>query len=839
MRVFKYSYFLLISFVFFGGNTYSFAQLKSIKGIVYNSFTKEPVPYASIHWQKAGFGVLTDSAGCFTVKRSTTSKDSLTISYVGFVNLYKPIQNLLDSNNVIYLNEGTFNTEVLVKSKFNKGLRWWKNIVAHKVQNNPYKYNNYSYELYNKLELDLNNIDKTSFKNIKLLKQFEFILGNIDSVSESKPFLPVFLTESLSDYYYSNNPYKVREEIKAIETNGIKNETVLQFVGGISQKINIYQEYIKLFDKDFISPISSIGDRFYNYKGADTQTINKDKYYHLFFTPKQEGTNTFTGDCWIHSKTWALQKINITASSSANINFVKRLSVVQEFTKLNDTTWMFFKDKFVAELSTFKKDKFSFIGRKTATYKNVEINNGNIDVHLQKNKTKEEVVILERAKSNTRAFWELNRHEGLNNNEIKVYSMIDTLNKMPLFKQYSNGVNFLVGGYKQYGKIEIGPWFKWFSGNQLERLRLRFDIGTTPKFSKHLKLNGYLAYGFRDAIWKGKAAINYKINKHESWNIGASYLNDLDNGRIHLNDEDATMDNAFSQVLRRQNIRQKFLGIQEWKLAINKQISPTLSAQTSFSRTDYTTFNPLPGAGIFSIFGDEVINSELGLKIRFAPGEKTISTKRRTLKIKGDLPVFEGRVGFGLPNVFKSEYNYKKFSMLVSQTIKIPRWGKIDYIGYAGKYYGKQLPFMVLEVHPGNEIYYYSKNAFNLMNRFEYISDAYAGFNIEHNFDKKLINLIPFLRKTKIRQFWNVKTVWGDLSDDNRKFNRLEFSNYRLKILRAQRYTELGTGVDNIFKFFRIDLVWRFNPTFNVPANSTLLNNPQQFGVFGSFKLQF
>ncbi|MFX6876779.1 DUF5686 family protein, partial [Acinetobacter baumannii] len=90
-----------------------------------------------------------------------------------------------------------------------------------------------------------------------------------------------------------------------------KNETVLQFLGGVSQKINCYENTITVFGKEFISPLSSYADRYYNFKGADTQMINKEKYFHLYFSPKQIGTNTFKGDCWIHSPSWGIQKINL------------------------------------------------------------------------------------------------------------------------------------------------------------------------------------------------------------------------------------------------------------------------------------------------------------------------------------------------------------------------------------------------------------------------------------------------------------------------------------------------------------------------------------------------
>jgi hypothetical protein len=163
---------------------------------------------------------------------------------------------------------------------------------------------------------------------------------------------------------------------------------------------------------------------------------------------------------------------------------------------------------------------------------------------------------------------------------------------------------------------------------------------------------------------------------------------------------------------------------------------------------------------------------------------------------------------------------------------------------YAGKVFSEEsLPFMLLEIHPGNEIYYYNRQSFNLMNRFEYISDRYAGINLEHNLEKKFLNLLPFMRKSNMRQFWNVKAVWGNLTDNNRKLNIQDYYyEYRLRSLRGGVYTELGTGLENIFKLLRIDLVWRFAPLRNIPAGlpaSIFKSNTNDFGVFGSVRFQF
>jgi len=836
------SFYLLILIVqFFLLQTISSQGL--YKGVVLNEFTKEPIPFASIYYKNAGFGVLSDSSGQFKIKTNKNNSDSIIVRYVGYQTFSNSVTKLHDTTiNIFYLKEATLNDGVQVKTKFNKGLRWWRNVVMHKEKNNPFRFEDYSYELYNKMELDINNIKKKSFDNRKMLKPFEFLLNNIDSISEAKPFLPVFLTESLSDYYYSNDPHRVKEVIKAVSTNGIRNETLIQFMGGISQRVNIYQDYIKLIDKEFISPLSKLGDKYYNYKGADTQYINKERFFHLFYTPKQEGTNTFTGDCWIHDKTWAIEKVSITVAPTANINFVKRMTVVQEFSRLNDTLWMFSKDKVIADLSPFSKKQMSFIGRRTTTYRNVKINSESIKEILNKNNRKEEVFVNANAKNFDRAFWQENRHEDLNGNEAKVYQMIDTLKKMPLFRTYSNRLIFLIDGYKQIGKIEIGPWFKWFSSNRMERQRVRFDVGTSKKFSEHLKLSGYLAYGFGDKRWKEKAGFSYKINKYEDWTIAGSYVNDLDNGRIRFNNnDDATMDNLFSRFIRRDGIVQKFINLESYKFSINKDWQNNVSSKLYINRSNFQTFEPLPFNA--TLDSTDMISTEFGVNFRYAPDERKISGRRRNFTLKGKMPVIEVGFARGFPKILESEYRYAKYSMDVTQTFRIPRWGKVDYMGYLGRIDGDNIPFTLLEVHPGNEILYYSKQSFNLMNRFEYVSDIYGGFNIEHNFEKKLFNLIPFMRKTKMRQFWNLKTVWGDLSGNNRAFNRLEFGNYRLKTLHGKSYTELGTGVDNIFNCFRVDLVWRFAPPpigrgIPLPPNF-ISNTSKNFGIFGSFRLQF
>ena len=116
------------------------------------------------------------------------------------------------------------------------------------------------------------------------------------------------------------------------------------------------------------------------------------------------------------------------------------------------------------------------------------------------------------------------------------------------------------------------------------------------------------------------------------------------------------------------------------------------------------------------------------------------------------------------------------------------------------------------------------------MNRFEYLSDQYAGVNVEHNIGSGLFRFIPVTRKLKWRQFWNVKSLWGSLSNENNIINNKTAT---FKTLNGKTYIEVGTGIDNILKVLRVDFVWRLSPPPSYAGTGS------KFGVFGSFQFQF
>lgn len=818
---------LAVLFVFFLSLP-GYSQQKIISGVVRDAHSEEPVPFASVSFKNTTVGKLTDSSGHFLFTLSKWPSDTLEISCVG----YQPFRVLLnsrrDSFNVnILMERGTFIEGAQLKTKVNKGLFVWRKIVQHKPDNDRYRFSNFSYELYNKLELDLKNINFEKFGRFKPLKPISDLINQNIDTAEGVRYLPAYLTEVISDYYYQKNPKRRREVIRAANTNGVKNESVLKLLGGTDQVVNVYSNFILVFDKQFVSPASDNGDYYYNYRVADTQVIANNRYYHLIFTPRRKGSNTFEGDCWVHVGSFAIQRMNLRLGKEANVNFVEDLSMIQEYKLVNDSTWFLAKDKFVAEISPAGKDRPGFIGRKTTTYKNILINDSAVLKELAKNKLQEEIITLPSAGDKDKAFWADARHEPLSKTESSIIRMIDTLTNAPVFQKFTNTINFIGTGYKNVGNFQIGPWFNWVTSNSWEGLRIRFDLGTNHHFDKRWWWHTYLAYGFKDKKLKGKGELFYLPKKHPRLYLYGSYTNDLDFGQNYYGE--VTSDNVFALAIRKPNIPVKFLKIAEKRFEFFHESRTGFSKLVAFTHKNFTPLKNLIPKDSFTVIssGEALSNFEVSVKLRFAYLEKFLENNFFRTSLGSPYPIGELFISRGISGLFNSSYNYTKVSASISDYMKIPPFGSFSYFVYGGKTFGT-LPYPLLDVAPGNELHYYNKYAFNMMNRWEFIHDKYAGINIEHNIGNGIFRFFP---KLHFRQFWTAKALWGSLSDANKSLNFVK--GHSFQTLDGKTYLELGTGIDNIFRVFRIDFIWRVLPS-TLPKTGD-----KTFGIFGSFRLAF
>jgi len=809
-----------------------------ISGVVKDKNTSEGVPFATVFLPGTSLGTSADLDGNFVLQLAELPHDTLRVQAMGYNTTSRRLDR--NKNQITYFIEldRADNTleEFVVRPGEDPAVVLLKQIIEHKPRNNPDRTENYKYEVYNKLEVDLQRLSREQFEKLPVpyMKKFGFIYDNLDTTSEQTPFLPFYLTETLSDFYFQRSPKKQKEFIRASQIKGFKNESITKFMGSMYQNINSYDNFIPVFDKQFVSPISNQGLFYYKYKIKDTQQAYGHNIVLVQFIPRRNGENCFYGDFWVVDSVYALQRISMEVPKDANINWVNRVSLYQEFAPVADSLWFCVRDKFIVDFEAPYGAKLpGFIGRKSTSYKDIVLNEDSIADVVNNPAYKEDVIVADTARNASDAFWTTARHDTLNKNERAIYHMIDTLESLPVFVRYKNTIKFIATGVKEFGPIELGPYWNVYSSNPIEGQRFRFSMGTTPKLFKNAYLNGYVAYGTKDEEFKYRVSGLWLLDRKPRMYLFASYTHDIDRSTSYY--DAVSNDNIFSNLFRKSGVPWKLAMVDESRLEWYKEYFNGFSHMFMFLRRNFNPYAPLPDVSVFKNeegnIADNVTNSEVAVRLRFAYKERFLEGNYLRVSLGSKYPVVEARYGMGIKNFLGGGYWYRKVSLSVSDYLKIAPFGELYYNVFGGKYYGT-LPYPLLEIHPGNEFHYYNKYAFNMMNRFEFISDQYAGINLEHNIGGGVFNYIPYLKKLKMRQFWTAKVLYGNLNEDNRKLNLDK--GYPFRTLDDKPYIEVGTGIANILQLFRVDFVWRLSPEL-LPEES----NDRYFGIFGSVRFNF
>ncbi|MDI9358218.1 MAG: DUF5686 family protein [Phycisphaerales bacterium] len=804
------------------------AQYRVITGIVMDERTKEPVPTASVFLIHTGSGTNVDSQGRFSFKvYGLYIADTLEISAVGY-KIYKLPFKSATTDSLFY----SIKLSVLKNTKdvrlrkvtYDRGLWFWRKVMKRKPFNDTKELDNYGYKTYNKIELDLNNIKKNGFlKKSGIFKPFDFAFSYLDSSKYGTSILPTFLSESLSYYYHEQKPFRTREILLAAKTNGIQNESVLKFLGNTYQDFNPYNDLIGISNSRYMGPFNPNAGSFYKFKLLDTQYLNNKRLLHLNFAPLHKGDILFAGDAWIADTTFAIQRIEITLPQEANINFIEHLSVYKEYQWLNDTIWFPYKDKFSMVLSALTKNGIGVIVTKSAIYSDISINSPIVQKELNKNRKPVEVVISNNLEQVNDSFWTTKRPEQLTKQEQGIYKMLDSIQKNPKFETYRNSARFLFTGYANLWKLQIGPWFNWIGYNASEGYRLRFDLGTNYKFSKKIYLHAYTAYGFRDTKMKGGAEILYLIKKNPRLYIHLWYSNDIDQGQIYYNNFAST---SIISLVRKPGVPFKLQRLENRLFEFFKENNKGFQFTVALNQKRVLPILNLPDVTYFGKKPGEFLNNfESSFNIRYAYLETFIEpTNFLRVSLSSKYPITNIKFSKGWSHVLGSNYDYSKLDGNVYYRIPCAPIGNNIYLNiFAGKLWGT-VPYPFLPFQPGNENYWFNKATFNLMNQYQYMTDQYAGFHIEHNIGPGLFQLWHVTRRLKFRQFWTARGVWGSISEANKKLNFVG-TNY-FQNLNNGFYLEVGTGIDNIFKFGRIDFIWKVLPR-PLPALWS-----EKFGVF-------
>ncbi|WP_262733512.1 DUF5686 and carboxypeptidase regulatory-like domain-containing protein [Gaetbulibacter sp. NE] len=828
----------LIALFFCLGIANVLAQTK-VSGHVVDE-NNDPVAFANVLFKGSTEGTITNENGKFYLESETTW-DALIVSFLGYETLELPLAKRVNYElNLVLKEEADALDEVVIvtgkqskKAEENPAIAILKKIWEHKRKNGLNQFKQYEYDKYEKVEFDLNTIDSALIKS-KLFRGMEFVFEEVDtSRVTGKTYLPIFINEAVSRVYGDNVLDKEKEDLKGNKNSGFSNnQVIIDFVDDLYSDYNIYDNYLKFFDKSFVSPISKTGINTYNYVLSDSSFIDNKWCYNIIYYPRRKNELTFKGDFWVADTTYAIKEINLQASKSANINWVKEIYIEQEFEVLNDSLFLIKRDYFMSDFALNKKEKSRGIyGKRTTLYDNYEF-----DKPKNEKFYSEEVYNYnEDVYNRDDSFWEENRLESLNKDEKGVYKMLDTLKTVKKFKRLYNIGSVLASGYIEFPSInfDYGPIFSTFGYNEVEGVRVRTGGRTYFGPNDLWRLEGFLAYGFRDDKFKygisGKWLVDKKNriilsggNRRDVEQIGASLTNSTDVlGRSFASS--AVVGTSPNDKLSSINLTTLSLEIEPVKnlvFRLGANYRTLESASETFS-LDY--FDEESPTGISS----EIRQYESTLSVSYFPKRKMTGFGVERRNANDNYASLFAQLSKGDRTVFGSDFDYTKLQFSYIQPWQVGGFGRLTTTIEAGKTFG-EVPLGLLSVVPGNQSYFSIYNTFSQLDFYEFVTDTYSSLHLEHNFNGRLFSRIPFLKKYNLRAIVGIRGVWGEISQENRNLNA---SGLIYNAPSDEVYYEYSVGVGNIFKILRID--------FNFRGNYLDTPDARKFGVTGSFGFYF
>ncbi|WP_053991990.1 DUF5686 and carboxypeptidase-like regulatory domain-containing protein [Mangrovimonas sp. TPBH4] len=828
----------LFSLFFFFGLLFGFSQTK-VSGYVIDE-NNQPVAYANVIFKGSTEGTISNEEGRFYLE-SDSNWDTITVSFLGYETLELNLPKRVNYNlNLVLKEEAASLDEVVIitgkqskKESENPAIGILKKIWANKRSNGLRMFKQYEYDKYEKVEFDINTID-SAFMDKNLFKGMEFVFEQVDtSKVTGKTYLPIFINEAASRVYGDNVIKKEKEELKGNKNSGFSdNQALIDFVDDLYADYDVYDNYLKFFDKSFVSPLSKTGINTYNYVLSDSAFIDNKWCYNIIYYPRRKNELTFKGDFWVADTTFAIKEINMQASKSANINWVKEIYIEQEFEVLNDSVFLIKRDYFMSDFAFQKKEKAKGVyGKRTTLY-----NNYKFDEPKDPKFYLEEVFDFNQEIYNRdEEFWAQNRLESLNKDEQGVYKMLDTLKTVKKFQRVYNTVSMFASGYKEFPALhfDYGPIFSTFGYNDVEGFRLRAGGRTYFGYNDLWRVEGFTAYGFKDNKFKYGISGKWLLDKRKRVIISGGNRRDVEQIGASLTNSTDVLGRSFaSSAVFNTSVNDKLTNINLTTLAVEIEPVKNLvlriigdyrtlrSASETFSLDYYDDESP---TGIAS----EVHQYQTTLSLSYFPGRKMTGFGVERSSANDDYASFFAQISRGDKVVFSSDFEYTKLQFSYIQPWQLGGFGRLTSVLEAGKTFGP-VPLGLLSVIPGNQSYFSIYNTFTLLDYYEFVTDTYTSLHLEHNFNGRLFSRIPLVKKLNLRSIIGFRAAWGKISQENRDLNAsgLEYISPT-----DEPYYEYSFGVGNIFKVFRLD--------FNFRGNYLAIPSARDFGVTGGFNFQF
>jgi hypothetical protein len=758
--------FFLIIFLFFLSPCPG--QVFHIYGTVQETFKKTPLSYVHLIINDGEKELFTDMDGRFEITSETpikkikfkhhlhreaeyyySSKDTFPLN----VNLNKYLP-------FFYEEETDSLTEALIE-----------NVLNNKKFNNIENLRSFSYNTYNKYIFSAEKVDrnnKTLETIDKLSRKLPF---GLHELKDNQHFL---ILESVTHRNYLD-PLHQNETVIGAKSSSINLPSLFIQTTHL-QAFSIYEDYINIIGKNYISPLAKYTLDRYAFKIIDTAYVDKDTVYILKFNPQPKkyflGTK---GIVFINTKKYAVQYIIAGPALENKID----MKVIQSFGNYNNV-WFPEKTRTVAIVDKFGTRQSKMIGTANTYFYNVDLNNKS----LKKKSFNENVLEFKRyANERDPEFWKSERKEAFTESDSNTYLYYDSLVHKKTIEAVLKAGEQIYYGQIPFKSINI-DLNKVVNHNLLEGYRLGFGAHTNDNHSERYSIGAYAGYGFGDEKPKYGGDFVFHIEKKIELDCKASYIHDV-------KEAGATAFSFENYQYSSEAIRKYLLRIMDYVDELDNSISIhplkyfrlRLSLTNSHNRPSYLYYYK-------GLLHDSYNFTDLGLGFRYAYGEKNIRLINQNIPIQSKYPIAYFQFTKGINNLY-GEYSYTKADVRIDYTIKKFLLGKTGIQMLAGITEG-DIPYFKLYNLKGSlrQPSVVIHNSFETMRYNEFLADKYIAFFFSHQFGK------IYIQKPKISPSFMImhNMGWGGLKNP---------SNHQISLDRdfktmEKGYYESGMFLDNI-----------------------------------------
>lgn len=747
------AFLLLMGQILYGQNT--------LKGKIIDSETKEPLAFATVVINgDSRRGVSSDIEGLFSYK-STSPISTISCSYMGYENFSTAVSKGT-TEIVIALVRSKFDlTEVVIESGENPANAIMRKVIANKEINNPENISSFKYRSYNKLIYDYRSESadkKDSIFMRQKLKGSHFFM--MESVTNRK-----FIKPDISE-----------EVVIATKVSGFKNPTFASLATDF-QPFSFYKDNIKLFNINYLNPISKGSLKKYKFRIEDTLYQQKDTVYILSFKPlPNKNFDGLKGFLYINTNKYAVQNVIASPFEKGKID----IKIQQQYVLIDDKYWFPQQLNYALVFNEFPTPRIGMLIDGKSYIDQVEV-----DVPLQKKDfSLESVRMDENAAKKDSAFWDNSRAEKLSLTEQTTYRVIDSIGQKANFDGFLTFMEKFAQGRIPIGPIDI-DLSKTFGYNKYEGFRLGTGIYTNEKLSKNFTLGGFFGYGLKDYDWKYGGEVSYLLSKKNEAMVGAKFQQNLvETGNYGLNIYEPGLYNFRNYIgyqydmIRQSNLNFSFRTLRYLRFKLDFNHTKTAP------KYDY----------VFQNDGRDFINytnSDLTLHLRFAYKEKFVNSLNQRYSMGTTYPVLNLAYTKGIKNFIDSDFSYNKIEATVQQSFFTKNFGQTDYRFEAG-FVDNPLPYGLLFTGEGSydsKSAIIMKNTFQTLRPYEFLSDRYVNLFLSHNFGGLLFKSGKFQPGVT----WHNNIGWGDLSNKNAH----QWIGFKTK---DKIFTETGLQIDNILK---------------------------------------